>query len=210
MDFLVDLIINFTGPMPYLILFGVLLLCGLGVPIPEDITLFVAGLLSYYGITELGISIIVCFLGVMIGDSFVYWLGYHYGSRLTKKWIFHKLMPDDRLEGARIRFRERGNRLIFFARFMPGLRTPIFFSAGVLHLPFRTFFMMDGGAALLSVPTIIWLVYRGGDNIDEIVTKIKAWEHGLVAVIFASILIILAKWFITHRKLKNQESGSQK
>ena len=202
MDRLVDFLLSFYGPTPYFILVGILLLCGIGLPIPEDITLFAGGLLSYYGVTDVWIMIAACMLGVIVGDSTIYFLGYHYGRRLTKKWIFHKLLPDDRLAAVQARFNRQGNRLIFAARFMPGLRAPIFFSAGTLHLPYRVFLFYDGGAALISVPAIIGAVYFFGDELDRVVRVIQRIEHSLGLVIVLAILLVLTKWYITHRKLK--------
>src|SRR5450631_2779114 len=97
MDRLVDFLLNFYGPTPYFLIAGILLLCGLGLPIPEDITLLAAGLAAYYGLTNLILTILVAYFGVLLGDSIIFFLGAHYGRKLTKKWIFHKLLPDERL-----------------------------------------------------------------------------------------------------------------
>lgn len=203
MDFLVDFLLNFYGPTPYLLIFGILLACGLGLPFPEDITLFAAGLLAYYGISDVYWMIVISMLGVIIGDSIVFFLGAKFGRKLTKKWIFKRLLPDDRLETVRQKFNERGEKLLFAARFMPGLRAPIFFSAGVLHVPYRKFMLYDGGAALISVPLIVGAVYRFGDELDRIVRIIKNVEHGILFVIAALLLAIGAKWYITRRKLRH-------
>jgi membrane protein DedA with SNARE-associated domain len=202
MEWLVDLLLNFYGPTPYVMIFGILIACGLGLPIPEDIALFAAGLLAYYGMTNLGAMIVVCFLGVVIGDTIIFTLGSTYGRKLTKKWFFHRLLPDERLNWVKEKFHQRGNKLIFVARFMPGFRAPVFFSSGVLHLPLRVFLFYDGMAALISVPTIIGAVYYFGDHIDTVVRFIRRLEHGIAFVIFAGLLLILGKWYITHRKLK--------
>lgn len=202
MDKIVDLLLNFSGPSPYFMIFGILLACGLGLPIPEDITLFAAGLGAYYGVTNLWLIILVAYLGVIIGDSLIFYLGYHYGRKLTKKWFFHKLLPDDRLNKVRGEFHKRGNRLIFAARFMPGLRAPVYFSAGTLHLPYRIFLFYDGIAALLSVPVIISAVYYFGDELDKVVRTIQRIEHSIVFILIAALLAIGGKWYITHKKLK--------
>lgn len=202
MDWIAVNIVEFYGPTSYLLIFGVLMVCGLGLPIPEDIVLFAAGLFSYYGVSNLWLMIAVSFLGVMVGDGIIFWLGHHYGRKLTKKWIFHKLLPDDRLNAVQRKFHQRGNPLIFMARFMPGLRAPIFFSAGALHLPYRIFIFYDGVAALLSVPAILGAVYYFGDELDEVVETIKRVENGIVLIIVAFILAIIAKWYVTHRRLK--------
>jgi protein MpaA len=210
MDQLLDFVLNFYGATPYLIVFGILLLCGLGVPIPEDITLIIGGVLAYYGICDLWIMIAVSFGGVMLGDSIMFWLGAHYGRRLTKKWIFHKLLPDDRLDSVKGRFNRWGNKLIFIARFMPGLRAPIFFSAGTFHLPFRVFFFYDGLAALLSVPAIVGAVYYFGDQLEKVIKLIKKAEYGIVYVVLAGVAFFLIRALVRRRikKIKAAKENS--
>jgi membrane protein DedA with SNARE-associated domain len=202
MDSLVDFLLNFYGPTPYFLIFGILLLCGLGLPIPEDITLFAAGVLSYYGLTRVGPMILVSLVGVLLGDLIIFTLGRHFGRKLTKRWFFHKLLPDERLNAVQKQFHQRGNRLIFAARFMPGLRAPIYFSAGTLHLPYRIFLFYDGIAALISVPLIIGSVYHFGDELDKVVRVIQHAEHGILFVIVGAILSVVLKWWWTHRKMK--------
>ena len=203
MDQLLDFILNFYGPTPYLIIFGVLLACGLGLPIPEDITLFVAGTLSYYGVVNLAGIMVLSYLGVMLGDSAMYWLGAKYGRKITRRWFFAKLLPEERLLDVSKRLQKRGNRLIFLARFMPGFRAPIFFSAGTLHMPYRVFFFYDGLAALLSVPLIVGTVYYFGDKLEEIIHVIQRVEHGIALSIFAVIGFFIAKWAIRKRREAN-------
>lgn len=202
MDFLVDFLLNFHGPTPYLIVLGILLACGLGVPIPEDITLIAAGLMSYYGVSDLSAMIVLSMFGVIAGDSIVFFLGLKYGRALTKRGIFSKLLPENRLTAVREKFNQRGVKLLFFARFMPGLRAPIFFSAGTLHVPYSKFILYDGTAALLSVPAIVGGVYYFGDDIDHVVRVIKEVQHGILFVIFAVIAFAWIKWIIKQKKLK--------
>ena len=202
MDKIIDILLYFHGPAPYFLIFGILLICGLGLPIPEDITLFAAGLSAYYGLTQLWLVILISYCGVLFGDSVIFLLGSTYGRKLTKKWFFQQLLPEERLNSVRTEIHRRGNKLIFAARFMPGLRAPIFFSAGTLHLPYRVFLFYDGLAALISVPTIIGAVYYFGDELDHVIRVIQRVEHSIVFLIAAVILTMLAKWYITHRRLK--------
>ena len=146
--------------------------------------------------------IAVGFVGVLMGDSIIFYLGLKYGRKLTKKWFFHKLLPDDRLDAVKKKFHDRGNKLIFAARFMPGLRAPIFFSAGTLHLPYRVFVFYDGLAALISVPLIIGAVYYFGDELDKVVRVITRVEHSIFFVLISLLFIALVRWYITHRRLK--------
>lgn len=204
MEHLLDFLLGFDGPSPYFLILGILLACGLGLPIPEDITLIAAGYLAYSGNAHLVPMILVGILGVLLGDSLIFFLGAKYGRRLTKKWLFSKLLPEDRLELVRKQFHRRGDKILFVARFMPGLRAPVFFSAGTLHVPYRRFLIYNGGAAMLSVPLIVWASFHFGDELDAVVKIVKRVEHGIVFSLALVIALMFLKWYLTHRKLKRE------
>jgi membrane protein DedA with SNARE-associated domain len=191
MDLLVDFLLNFYGPTPYLLIFGILLLCGFGLPVPEDVTLFAGGLLAYYGVCDLWLMILVCFFGVMLGDSLMWFFGSRYGRKILKKPFFHRLLPDERIAIASKKLNRKGGgskRMLFFARFMPGLRAPLFFTSGLLHVPFMRFFTMDGLAALISVPVFVGSVYYFGDQLDLVVRWIKKVEHGIIFFVIGALI----------------------
>lgn len=201
MNLIVDFLIDYAnGPIPYLVIFLILLACGLGIPIPEDITLFAAGVLTYYGVCDIWTMIVICLFGVMIGDSFVFWLGHHFGRRLLKKWPFRLFLNEDKIDGVRQKLKVHGGKLLFAARFMPGVRSTIFFTTGLLHLPFRNLLIYDGIAALISVPAIVFSVYYFGDLLEHVIDMIKKVEGGILAVIIAAILFFVIRHYYKKRK----------
>ncbi len=202
MEALLSFAINFDGITVYLLVFGILLACGLGLPIPEDITLFVAGMLAYYGIVNIWLVMFVCLAGVLIGDSTIFWLGGKYGEELAKHPYLSKFLPPERIEIMKEKLHNNGHKVIFTARFMPILRAPTYFSAGALHLPFRQFLYYDGMAALISVPTIVGVVYYFGDLGDKAIQTIKNVEHGIVFVVFAIVAVMAGEWYLKNRKPK--------
>ncbi len=199
-NWLLDFLINSSGAAPYFLVFGFLLICGLGIPIPEDIILVVAGYATYMGITDLWLMVLACYAGVILGDSIMFFLGSFFGKKLVRRWPFNKFLSETSLALAKRKLHQRGNKLIFAARFMPGLRAPIFFSAGTLHLPARIFLFYDGIAALLSVPLIVGLAYRYGEQIDRITKEIKKAEHGVAITILVIAMVLGIKWYLSHRK----------
>lgn len=202
LDWMLDFLLNFSEPFIYTSLFGILLLCGLGLPVPEDITLALAGFLVYLSVLNLWVVIVIAYLGIIIGDSIIFLLGATLGRALTQVMFFKSLLPEKRLADARRQFNQRGNRLIFMARFMPGLRAPIYFSAGMLHVPYRVFLFYDGIAALISVPVIISVVYYFGDQLAYVLKMIRHVEHGIFILIACAILVVLVKWYLGRKKLK--------
>ncbi|MBI2605834.1 MAG: DedA family protein [Deltaproteobacteria bacterium] len=204
MDRFVEFLLYLQGPIPYLAAFLVLLGCGFGVPIPEDIVLFAMGLLSYYGLVDLKISILVCFAGVLIGDVTVFYLGRHFGVRLLKKKLFAKFLHPERMGRTRELLLRWGNKVIFAARFMPGLRAPMFFSAGTFQLPFRVFIFYDGLAALLSVPLLVGVVFYFGDHVHRVIVVARKVQHGIVGLILAIVLFFVVKHFISKTRAARQ------
>lgn len=191
--------------MPYVIVFLLLVACGFGLPMPEDVILFAAGMMSYYKAVNVKVMIAVCFLGVMLGDSAVFTIGALYGRKLRRTRIMRRLLPPKRLKLVRHKLHEQGNKVIFAARFMPGLRTPIFFSAGTLHLPFRVFLFYDGLAALISVPTIVYATYFFGAHVDRVIRVVKRIQFGVIATILLIIAIVVVKTWWAHKKQRELE-----
>ena len=207
MNLIVDFLIDYAnGPIPYVAIFLILLACGLGVPIPEDITLFAAGVLTYYGVSDVHWMIVISLLGVLIGDSFMFWLGHRFGNRLIKKWPFRLFLDEIKIEGVRQKLEKHGGKLLFSARFMPGVRSSIFFSTGLLKIPYRNLLIYDGIAALISVPAIVYSVYYFGDVLEHVILLVKKIEHGILAVILLGILFFVGRFFLKKKKLKNEIS----
>jgi len=79
----------------YVAPFCVLMLCGLGAPLPEEVTLIGCGfLLSQHDVTFAKITL-VCTVAILLGDSIPYWLGRHYGlSALKTRWVAKILHPE--------------------------------------------------------------------------------------------------------------------
>jgi membrane protein DedA with SNARE-associated domain len=204
-DALLKILMDQPGGTPYVIVFVLLLLCGFGLPMPEDIILFAAGLLAYYGAADVYVMIGVCFAGVMLGDSSVFTIGAKFGRKVRKIGIVKRILPPKRMKLVRKKLHEQGNKVIFAARFMPGLRTPIFFSAGTLHLPFRVFFFYDGMAALISVPTIVYAIFYFGDHVDRVIKVIKRLQFGVIGTILVIAAIVIIKTWWAHKKEKEIE-----
>ena len=71
------------GPVAYGSVFAILVACGLGVPLPEDISLILGGFLVYEGAAQLHWMMLTGFLGILVGDSLIYLAGRKLGSKVT-------------------------------------------------------------------------------------------------------------------------------
>jgi len=183
----------------YAKLAGILLLCGLGVPIPEDISLISAGYLAHRGTVDLHTVFLVCFAAVLGGDSLAFAMGRIFGTKLLASRFGHRYFNPKRQRRVRAYFRTYGSKVIFIARFLPGLRFSIFLSAGMLHVRPYVFIVYDSLAALLSVPFLVYLAYYFGDNIDHVIKWARRSEYGILALVGVAGLFVAYKLYKKRR-----------
>ena len=201
------------------ICFGVLLLCGFGLPIPEDITLVLCGYMTYLLVPVDGskgdprvmaaLAVMIGMAGVLIGDGIMFTLGRKFGVLLMQRWPFKRILGDGRADKARGFLQSHGPKVLFSARFMPGVRSVVFFTSGTLGIRLRTFLFYDGLAALLSVPALILSSWYWGEEIEAVIAKARAAEHGVLVVILAIIAIVgLKYWWGQRKKQKEAAAGA--
>jgi membrane protein DedA with SNARE-associated domain len=183
----------------YAKLAGILLLCGLGVPIPEDISLISAGYLAHLGTVDLHTVFVVCFVAVLGGDSLAFGMGRIFGTRILASRFGHRYFNPKRQRRVRAYFRTYGSKVVFIARFLPGLRFSIFLSAGMLHVRPYVFIVYDSMAALLSVPFLVYLAYYFGGKIDLVVKWARRSEYGILALVGLAGLFVAYKLYKKRR-----------
>lgn len=191
-----------SGAPAYALIFGVLLACGFGLPIPEDITLIAAGILAGTGKISVFGAYIVGFGGVLIGDSILFGIGRKYGRKAFTWPVFRKIFTPKVIAKAEEKIQANAKKICFIARFLPGLRAPIYLTAGVMRVPPTTFIIQDGFAALISVPVWIYLGQWAGSNMELAIQKAKEFHIYL----FIGIGLLLAFWIGKYywNKKKNQ------
>ncbi len=184
-------------------LFGVLILCGFGLPIPEDIILVTAGFLGAENGKNLLGTCVLMYFGIMIGDGLIFVGGRLFGFRLVN--VFVRPEKRDRIQGL---FKKYGSGVIFVGRFLPGLRTPIFFTAGTLHFSSWKFFFMDGTAALLSAPVFVWLGHKAqelyADDLHQLEKQLGKTQLYVVGGAIVLALIIFYQLWSRHKKQKKE------
>lgn len=206
MRLLIDLLAFLTpyGTYSYFVMFGILMACGFGLPMPEDIVLISGGILASHGVTQLWLVNVVCMAGVLIGDGTIFLLGRRFGPSIKQMGFFKKVFTESRDQAVRRVFDKYGDKVIFMGRFMPGLRTPIFLTAGTYQVKPWKFFLLDGFAAVISVPLWIWIGFFFGKNLEELEVKIHEFQFGIYSILAGLIIAFIAYKILkrrTHKKI---------
>ena len=74
------LVSTYIEHFTYAGLFLVLMLCGLGLPVPEELPLLTGGFLVYRGITQFPTTLVISLVGVIAGDNSLFFLGRRFGT----------------------------------------------------------------------------------------------------------------------------------
>jgi membrane protein DedA with SNARE-associated domain len=193
MEILSALIAFFTT-YGYIAVFFVLVICGFGIPIPEDITLVSGGVIC--GLTNnlnVHAMLMVSLLGVIIGDGTMFMLGRLLGPRVKRLPLLRKIFTEKIYRQMQEKVHKYGIWILFVARFLPGLRAPIFITAGISRrVSYWKFMLMDGGAAFISVPIWVYAGYYFAHDLDDLIEWVKHSE----TFILSSVSVAIIAWVI--------------
>lgn len=187
-------LIAFFAIYGYIAVFLVLIACGFGVPIPEDITLVAGGVICGLAATmDVHLMVTIALLGVIIGDGTMFMLGKLLGPRVKKVPLLKNVFTEKRYKQMQEKVHKYGNRILFVARFLPGLRAPIFMTAGISRrVSYWKFLVMDGGAALISVPLWVYAGYYFAHDLDDLLHWVRQSETFILSI----LAFILLVWII--------------
>jgi membrane protein DedA with SNARE-associated domain len=184
---------NYSEHFIYAGLFLILFFCGLGLPIPEELTLLAGGFFVHWGMIRFYPALATVFAGVLIGDMAMYSIGRKWGQGIITHRHMRKIFSHRRLERAKQFFCDHGSKTIFIARFLSGFRVAAFLAAGTMGMKPGKFLILDTLAALIMVPLLLLLGYFFGANIGwltslftriDFLLKVVGILGGVAAVVY--------------------------
>jgi membrane protein DedA with SNARE-associated domain len=179
----------------------VLITCGLGVPLPEDVPLIAGGwLIGRNG--SLPLMMITGLAGILVGDSIIFHAGQTYGERLLETRLGRHI-PGERVQKIIALFDKHGAKFIMAARFVPGLRAVTYFVAGSTGVPYWKFITFDGIAACVSAPAWVYLGWYSRKHGKKMLDKVMAWSAQAQIAAFAIIVGVGLVYFI-YRSLRRR------
>jgi membrane protein DedA with SNARE-associated domain len=183
---LTDLLI---GQFGYVGIALLLVLGGLGLPVPEEAPVIAAAVLSRLGKMWWPAAFLACLTGVLMGDFVVYFIAFIYGEKVMSLRLTRKFLTKARESQIQGYFHRHGFKILILGRFAVGFRTAAYLTAGILKLPPLKLFLTDLFAASLSTVLMFGLGYVFAYQIEQIVDRAKFWLTAGVAVLIGAGLI---------------------
>ncbi len=192
--------------------FIILLLCGFGLPMPEDVVLVTGGVLAWLAsdleevtvggmIRDRGLltMILVGLLGIVAGDAIIFLAGRRFGHRVADVAPLRRIVTPAKLEAVEKQIRRRGNLVVLVARFLPGLRAPTFFTVGHARMPYWEFLLFDGFAALISAPLWVCIGFWFGEDLQAAAAWARRFSHYILLGVGILLLGLLLRWLQQRR-----------
>jgi len=187
----------------YALFVGVLVLSGLFLPIPEEVTLIFGGYLAYLGIVDLWAVIYVLTAGIILADIAGYCLGRFGGEWISQNILNRFLITKFLFETATKYFERYGEAVVLFSRPFLGIRVAVPILAGCAKMNFIKFFLFDIIGAVPWTFTLVFASYYVGSGLD-LITEIREIKHlifvamGAAIAVYAAIKINTGKLSILH------------
>ncbi|HVR61419.1 MAG TPA: VTT domain-containing protein [Polyangia bacterium] len=183
-----------------LLVFANVLLQQLGVPIPAEPTLVVAGSLAARGLLPLPGLVGVTWLAVLIADSSWYWMGRRYGNQVLRIVCRLALSPDSCVRTTEQTFARWGLKSLAVAKFIPGFSMVAPPLAGAMRASWSRFLFFDLVAAALwsSVGIGAGLIcYRQVDRMLAALAGLGGWAPVVGGILLAAF--VGGKWLQRRR-----------
>ena len=187
----VETLQGFVEQFTYLGVFAVLVLGSLGVPIPEEMAIIAAAVLSHEGLARWWLALPICLLGVLSGDMVLYWVGRHWGADVLNWRVVRLVLTPKREQWLKAAYRRHALKTIVTARHVMGLRAAAFLTAGMARVPFWKFVVADAGTAALGVPFVFGLAYFFTDQLTAIVADVHRVERWLALAGLLGLMAVL-------------------
>ncbi len=215
-DYLIALFGSVTGLAAYGLVFVVLLAAGFGLPLPEDIPLVMGGVLVHRGQANLWVMILVGYLGIIVGDSIMFGLGRRFSKRVSNAsgppGFFSRIVSPEKRARVEGLFKKHGEKIVMLARFLPGVRTVTYFTAGSVGMRYSRFILYDSIAALASAPIFVLLGSYFGEDIDALLVRVAAGERKVIGVLLTLVVVavLFGRWRASREKKANAAALTKK
>ncbi len=191
----------------YFALLGVLLACGLGLPVPEDIPLIVSGALIASGHMIWPLAGLAAWTGIIGGDLILYHIARRYGRNITRLPFIGNHITLSRLDRVEKLFERYGIWVVGFGRLFAGIRAAMVVTAGTIQFNRVKFVIADGIAAIVSGGLFMLLGFYLGKNLPALMAKV---EHGKTWFLIGGLIVAVALgvWFVLHSRRRTRKQAA--
>ncbi len=152
----------------------------------------------------------VCICGVVFSDGLLYGVGRFFGPRIFNLPFMTRLIPPEKREHIERNFHRYGIKILLFARLLPGIRAPIFITAGIMRLPLSRFLLADGIYAIPGVSLLFFLAFWFTNSFKTWVEHAEAEVVRYRHLVIMGLIVAVGIYFLIHFLRKPFNTGDPK
>jgi membrane protein DedA with SNARE-associated domain len=187
-------LIDISQNLGYPVLFILVMVESMGVPVPGETAIILAGLAANAGRLSIALVILVAAAAAIVGDNIGFEIGRRGGRTLLER--------PGRFGGQRKRvlemgdpfFEKHGSKAVFFGRWITGLRFWAAWLAGASEMRRSTFVIWNAAGGIGWATTVGLAAYFGGKAVEHVISTVGL--YGGIAV----VVIILGFVFAHYRR----------
>jgi membrane protein DedA with SNARE-associated domain len=193
----------------YYFVFFYLFAVGIGLPIPADPVLLIAGALAGDHHYNFFAAFFAALIPAILADYIWYEVGRRKGSSVLRLLCRLTIEPDTCVRTSESNFTRRGTYTLYYAKFIPGLSLISMPMAGVIGMSRRRFLIADSIGCTLWVSAYMLTGVLFHRQVESIIVQIGLFGQraGTVAAVCVLLFIIykyIQRWRILHELRTNR------
>ena len=206
-----QIIINVMEQVGYLGVFLLIAIENIFPPIPSEVILVFGGFMTTYTTLNIPIMILAATLGSLVGAIVLYYIGKIFNKERLKRIIGGKIGKVLRLKASDIEkadkwFDTKGNKTVFFCRFIPIVRSLISIPAGMSEMPMQRFLIYTILGSLIWNTVLIVVGSIVGDKWETIVGYLDNFSNVILIILVILFVVAMYYWFVIRKKKQNKKA----
>ena len=203
-----EFIISLMGQFGYFGVFFLIALENVFPPIPSEVILLFGGFMTTYTSLHIALMVVAATLGSLLGAIVLYYIGKILNKERLKKIVSGKVgkvlrLKEKDIDMADHWFDTKGNKTVFFCRFIPIVRSLISIPAGMSEMPMAKFLLYTTVGSAIWNTVLIVIGNRVGENWKSILGVFDQYSH-IVLILLILIFILFIVWFYTKKQKKKK------
>ena len=200
-------ILHIIEQFGYLGVFFLILIENVFPPIPSEVILLFSGFFSSYTSLSVFYMILASTLGSFLGAIILYYIGKIFNKERLKKIVNGRLgkilfLKENDIDKADEWFDNKGNKSVFFCRFVPIVRSLISIPAGMSEMPMGKFIIYTICGSMIWNTVLICLGYRLGSNWEYVLTILDKYQMVVIVILVIIFGYVIIKFYRKKRKSK--------
>lgn len=181
-------------------------------PIPSEVILLFGGFMTTYTSLSVPLMVVVATLGSLLGAIVLYYIGKILNKERLKKIVSGKVgkilrIKYEDIDKADEWFDTKGNKTVFFCRFIPIVRSLISIPAGMSEMHMGKFLLYTITGSAIWNTVLLVIGNKVGENWTNIVSIFDNYSH-IVLILLIIAFVVFVFWFY-RKKMKKKDNSEE-